>query len=165
MHYSKENTRVGFSLLKRDSGTRVFLWLMRNFYKHLFYFEGYLQTATFKNLSVAAILIFRRYFESSSLSVFCRIGILKTAKFLGKHICRSLFSVQLQTFSLKIYQIKECMMDIFQWIWQNIYFKNTIFTGLLWYDLTRLLLIFRKLDIQTFNTKQIFSQMFFIGPL
>ena len=70
---------------------------------------------TFESLSGVAILIFRRYFESSSLSVFCKIGILKTAKFLGKHICWSLFSIQLQTFIL-----------------QNIYFKNTFFTGLFW---------------------------------
>ena len=40
-----------------------------------------------------------------------------------------------------------------QWILQNIYFKDTFFTGLLW----GLLLIFIKLDIQTFNSKQIFS--------
>ena len=86
----------------------------------------------FESLSGVAILIFRRYFESSSLSVFCKIGILRTAKFLGKHICWSLFSIQLQTFSLTFYQIKECFLNIFQCILQNIYFKNTFFTGLFW---------------------------------
>ena len=42
--------------------------------------------AASENLSGAAILIFRRYFKSSSLSVFCKIGIPKTGKFLGEHI-------------------------------------------------------------------------------
>ena len=32
----------------------------------------------FESLSGVAILIFRKYFESSSPSVFCKIGILKT---------------------------------------------------------------------------------------
>ena len=45
-----------------------------------------MQMAASENLSGAAILIFRRYFKSSSLSVFCKIGIPKTGKFLGEHI-------------------------------------------------------------------------------
>ena len=41
-----------------------------------------MQTVASENLSGAAILIFRRYFESSSLLVFFKIGVLKTsAKF------------------------------------------------------------------------------------
>ena len=49
-----------------------------------------------KNLSGAAIVIFRRCLRSSSLSAFYKIGVLKTsAKFLGKHMCRSLFSIKL----------------------------------------------------------------------
>ena len=56
-----------------------------------------------KNLSGAAIFILRRCFRSSSLPAFCKIGVLKTsAEFLGKHICRSLFSTKLQTFQPKI---------------------------------------------------------------
>ena len=45
-----------------------------------------LQTAASENLSGAAILIFRRYFRSSSLSPFYKTGVLKTsAKSLRKH--------------------------------------------------------------------------------
>ena len=45
-------------------------------------------------LKVYLVLLFwfRRYFSSSSLSTFCK-----------KRICRSLFSIKLQTFSLKFY--------------------------------------------------------------
>ena len=43
-----------------------------------------LQTAASENLSDAAILIFRRYFRSSSLSAFCKLSVLKTSvEFLG----------------------------------------------------------------------------------
>ena len=60
--------------------------------------------AASENLPGAAILIFRRYFGSSSLSVFYKIVILKTSvKFLGKHIYQNLFPRKLQTFSLKFY--------------------------------------------------------------
>ena len=68
------------------------------------YFEKYRRTAGSENLSGAAILIFRRYFRSSSLPAFYKVIVLKTSvKFLGKHICWSLFSTNLQTFSLKFY--------------------------------------------------------------
>ena len=68
------------------------------------YFEKHLQTAASENLSDAAILIFRRYFRSSSLSAFCKVSILKTSvKFLGKRLCWSLFSTNLQSLSLKFY--------------------------------------------------------------
>ena len=41
-----------------------------------------------EDLSGAAILIFRRYFRSSSLPAFYKVSVLKTSvKFLGKHIC------------------------------------------------------------------------------
>ena len=41
---------------------------------------------------------FRRYFRSSSLLEFYKIGVLKTsAKFLGKLKCRRFFSIKLQT--------------------------------------------------------------------
>ena len=43
-------------------------------------------------------------------------------------------------------------MDIFQWISQNIYFKNRFFTGLLRATAS----VIRKLDIQTFNSKHFF---------
>ena len=82
--------------------TGVFLWLLRNFKDT--YFEKDLQTATSQYLSHAAILTFRRYFKSSSLSAFYKIGVLKTSmKFLRKHICRNLFLIKLQTFNLKFY--------------------------------------------------------------
>ena len=62
-----------------------------------------MQTAASENLSGAAILIFRRYFGSGSLSAFYKIGVLKTsAKFLGKHICWGLFSMKLQTNNVQI---------------------------------------------------------------
>ena len=62
------------------------------------YFEKYLRTAASENLSDAAILIFRRYFRSSSLSAFCKVSIIKTSvKFLEKHICWSFFWINLQT--------------------------------------------------------------------
>ena len=62
------------------------------------YFGKYLRTAASENLSGAAILTFRRYFRKNSLSAFCKIGAVKTsAKFLGKHICWSPFSIKLQT--------------------------------------------------------------------
>ena len=58
-----------------------------------------ISTAASENLSGAAILILRRYSGCSSLSVFYEIGVIKTsAKFLGKHIYRSLFSMKLQAF-------------------------------------------------------------------
>ena len=45
---------------------------------------------------------FRRYFRRSGLSAFYKIGVLKTsAKFSVKHICTYVFSIKLQTFSLK----------------------------------------------------------------
>ena len=71
--------------------------------------------AASENLPGATILVFRRYFGSSSLSVFYKIGILKTsAKLLGKHIYQNLFPRKLQTFSPKFYYIKDCIVDIFQ---------------------------------------------------
>ena len=81
--------------------------------------------AASENLSGIAILIFRRYFGSSSLLAFYKIGVLKIfAKFLGYaricHICQNLFLIKLLTFSLKFY-------------WISV-----------------------KLDIQTFNSKQLF---------
>ena len=72
-------------------------------------------------------MIFRRYFRGSSLPAFYKKGVLKTsAKLLGKRICWSLFSINLQTFSQKFYWVKDCT-DIFQWILQTFYFKNTFF--------------------------------------
>ena len=58
-----------------------------------------------ENLSGAAILIFRGYFRSSSLPVaFYKVRVLKTSvKFLGKRICWSLFSINLETLNLKFY--------------------------------------------------------------
>ena len=62
-----------------------------------------LQAAS-EDLSSAAILIFRIYFRSSSLSAFYKVSVLKTSvKFLGKHVCWNIFSIILQTFSPKFY--------------------------------------------------------------
>ena len=56
-------------------------------------FEGYLQTAPSENLSGAAILIFRKYVGSSSLSAFYKVDVLKTsAEFLAKNMLESLFN-------------------------------------------------------------------------
>ena len=45
------------------------------------YFEGPLQTAPSENLSGAAVLIFRKYFGSNSLSAFYKIlGVLKDTR-------------------------------------------------------------------------------------
>ena len=37
LQYSQENTSVWISLLKRDSKTSVFLWILQNFSEHLFW--------------------------------------------------------------------------------------------------------------------------------
>ena len=58
------------------------------------YFERYLEAAASENLSSAVIVIFRRYFVSSSLSLFSKIVALKaSAKFLGKHIYWNIYIV------------------------------------------------------------------------
>ena len=118
---------------------------------HLLFFSQNLLIST-KNLSDAAIFIFR-CFRSSSLSAFCKIDVLKTsAKFLGKQICRSLFSIKLQTFQPKILKNDSQMFLIFfNEFCKN--FKNTFSQD----TSRRLLQIFRKLDIQTFNSKQVCS--------
>ena len=116
------------------------------------YFEKYLRTAASEDLSGAATLIFRRYFGSSSLSAFYKVSVLKTSvKILGKHICWSLFSIISQTFSPKFYWMKDFITDIFQW-------KSFILKTTFWQDISgRLLLMLRKLDIQTFNSKYLNS--------
>ena len=64
--------------------------------------------AASENLSGVAILIFRRYFRSSSLSAFCKVRVLKNiCKILRKAHMPGLFSIKLKTFSLKIYYIKD----------------------------------------------------------
>ena len=79
------------------------------------YFEKYLRTAASENLSHAAILIFRRYFRSNSLPAFYKVSVLKASvKFLEKHTCWILFAINLQTLSLKFYQMKDCITNIFQ---------------------------------------------------
>ena len=90
------------TLSKRDSNTGAFLLRCEIFKK--IYFEKYLRTAASEDLSGAATLIFRRYFRSNSLPAFYKVSVLKTSmKFLGKHICWSLFSIIFQTFSPKFY--------------------------------------------------------------
>ena len=107
-----------------------------------------------KNLSSAAIFIFRKCLRSSSLSAFYKRGVLKTsAKFLRKYMCRSLFSIKLQTYWPKIL-VGDCIthiFDIFNEFCKK--FNNTFLQD----TSRRLLLIFRKLDIQIFNSKQICS--------
>ena len=89
-------------------------------------------------------MLILKCFRSSSLSAFCKIGVLKTsAKFLGKHICRSLFSKSCGPISLK-FKIKDCItdiFDIFNEFCRNV--KNTFLQD----SSRRLPLIFRKPDI------------------
>ena len=68
------------TLLKRDPNTGAFLLSIQIFETIInsaghetIYFEKYLRTAASQNLSDAAILIFRRYFRSSSL-----VGVLQS---------------------------------------------------------------------------------------
>ena len=90
--------------------------------------------------------------RSSCLSAFYKIGVLKIfTKFLGKHKCRGLFWIKLQTFSMKFIKVKTTARIFFNEFSKT--FKNTFFTG----HLYSTLLIFRKLDIQTLNSKQICS--------
>ena len=53
-------------ILLKKTLTQVFFCYYWEVFKDI-YFEKYLQTAPFENLSSAAILIFTRYFRSSSL--------------------------------------------------------------------------------------------------
>ena len=92
------------------------------------YFEKYLRTAASENLSDAAILIFRRYFRSSSLSAFCKVSVLKTSvKFLGKHICWSLFSINLQALIRWILLDEKLHHGYFSM--KKFYRKNTFLTA------------------------------------
>ena len=62
-----------------------------------------------KNLSGAAILIFRKCFRNNSLLAFYKIGVLKTsAKFLKAPISGSLFN--------NVADLLDCITDISQWI-------------------------------------------------
>ena len=102
-----------------------------------------------KTLPSAVIVIFRRYFGSSSLSLFYKIVVLKTsAKLLAKHTCRR------RSFSLKFYHKLKTASLIFFNEFCKIFVLRTFFlqgfSG-------RLLVMFRKLNIQTFNSKQIIS--------
>ena len=93
------------------------------------YFEKYLRMAASEDLSGAAILTFRRYFRKNSLSAFCKIGAVKTsAKFLGKHICWSPFSLKLQTnfYEQNFYEhlsYRSIWGDCF-WYLENLTFKQ-----------------------------------------
>ena len=57
-------------------------------------FLKYLRTASSEHLSGAAILIFRRYFGSSSLSAFSKVSVLKNiCEILRKaHMLETLFN-------------------------------------------------------------------------
>ena len=112
------------TLLKRDSNTGVSLWLMQNFWEQLFWKISAISANASENLSGAAILIFRRYFRSSSLSAFYKIDVLKKTAL---------------------------------WIFFNEFRKIFILRTYFLQDSSgQLLLIFRKLVIQTFNSKQMF---------
>ena len=112
------------TLLKRDSNTGVSLWLMQNFWEQLFWKISAISANASENLSGAAILIFRRYFRSSSLSAFYKIDVLKKTAL---------------------------------WIFFNEFCKIFILRTYFLQDSSgQLLLIFRKLVIQTFNSKQMF---------
>ena len=100
------------------------------------------------------ILIFRRHFRRSSLSVFYKIGVLKSsAKFLGKHICTYVFSRKLQTFWPE--NLNERQRQNWSKNFKNVFCRTL--PG-------ELLLIFRKLNIQTFNSKQnLLTRSIFLG--
>ena len=75
----------------------------------------YMQTAASENLSGAAILIFRRYFRSSSLLAFYKLGVLKTSvKFLGTHICQGLISISCRPSAWNFIKLKTA-----SWIFFN----------------------------------------------
>ena len=113
--------------------------------------------AASENLSGAAILIFRRYFKSSSLSVFCKIGIPKTGKFLGEHIYAGV-SFQYSCRPLAWNFIK---LENSSWIFFNESCKIFILrTHFLQDSCGRLLLIFRKPDIQTSILNKFFHKCF-----
>ena len=98
------------------------------------------------------ILIFN-CFRSSSVSAFCEVGVLKTsAKFLGKHVL-SLFKKVIDhlAWNFKFKTASRIFFIFFNEFCKN--FKNTFLQD----SSRRLLLIFRKPDIQTFNSKQICS--------
>ena len=101
-------------------------------------------------LKIYPVLLFWLLEDISEVALLAsyKIGVLRTSvKFLGKHICRSLFSIKFQTFTLKFYWVKDCVNEICKIV--------ILRTPLLQYSSGRLLLIFRKLDIQAFNARQI----------
>ena len=86
-----------------------------------------LKTAASENLSGSAILLFRRYFRSSSLPAF-KVSVLKTpVKFLEKHICWSVFSINLQPEVFLNERLHHRYFSI-----KKFYLKNTFLTEHLW---------------------------------
>ena len=99
------------------------------------------------------IFIFK-CFRSSSLSVFCKIGVLKTStKFLGSTYAGASFQkfVDLLPSNFKVKTASRIFLIFFNEFCKNI--KNTFSQD----SSRRLPLIFRKPDIQTSNSKQICS--------
>ena len=108
------------TLLNRDSGTDIFLWILLSFSKQ--FFIGHLWTsAAFQLYSVVKMFKYQfcrniklnvqlhsvtlcykpigceSLLRSSHPEVFCKKGVLRNfAKFTGKHLCRSLFLIKLQ---------------------------------------------------------------------
>ena len=91
-------------------------------------FLKYLRTASSEHLSDAAILIFRRYFGSSSLSVFYKVSVLKNiCEILRKaHMLETLFNnfVDLKS---KILLNERLHHEYFSM--KKFYLKNTFLTG------------------------------------
>ena len=87
-----------------------------------------MQTAASQNLSSAALLIFN-ILEIAVCQRFTKQVFLKYLQNSQEGTFASLFWIKFQTFRLKIYQIKDSIMDIFPKFCKI--FKNTFFTGLL----------------------------------
>ena len=64
------------------------------------------------------------------------------------YICQSLFSIKLQSFSMRFYQIN-CIMDILEWILKNIFSR----THFLQDSSGQMLVIFRKGTFKLFFTR------------
>ena len=94
-----------------------------------------------KKIIRRTIFIFRRYFRSSSLPAFCKIGVLN--KILSKvHMPKCLFNK---------------VEDLSDWSFKLKTKTNILRTPFYSTPPGDCLLIFRKLDIQTFGSKQICS--------
>ena len=84
----QENICTVVSILKRDSGTGVFLWILRNFWEHLFYRTPLDDCFYFVQYLKNFVLVFRisrkQFQKQQSREVCCPVNLL--------HIFRTPFS-------------------------------------------------------------------------